>query len=808
MVEYQDLTPALKQFLDIKKNYPKSILLFRMGDFYECFFEDAKVVAETLNITLTKRGAKSKVPLAGIPYHALNPYLKKLINAGKTVTIIEQIEDPKLVKGRLVKRDVVRTVTPGTIFEDDFLDSKTNNYLLSIFKSNIIGLSFVDISTGEFFVLETDLENIYSDLAKINPAEIIYPDSFDESLLESLKRISNATFNEQPFIYYNYDFGKEKIKDIFNVLSLNSFGLENKFEIVSSIGALLQYLEYTQKSKSKHFKNIKFFEKEKYLSLDIHTIKNLELIKNYDSETKNTLLSVLDFTKTAMGSRLLKKNILSPLKSKEDIEYSLNVVENILTKNLHFNLESFLSGICDLERLASKINYNSANPRDLIALKQTIFQLIPLNDFLKENLENLSYDVSNELKNFSELIDLSINEEYSGNYKEGNFIKNGFSEDLDELLNIKQNSKQILLDLEASEREKTGIKTLRIGYNKLFGFFFEVPKSQADNLPNYFVRKQTLANNERLITEDLKNLENKVLGSEEKARILELELFLKLVEESKLILEEVYSLAKIISEIDFYNSLALCAFKNNYIKPKIIEENKIFIKNGRHPILEQIIKERFIPNDLHLNSEENTLIITGANMSGKSSYLRQNALIILMAQIGSYIPAEYAEIKPVDKIFTRIGASDNLSLGLSTFMVEMIETANILNNATENSFIILDEIGRGTSTYDGISIAWSVLEYIHNKLNAKTLFATHYHELTQLENDFKGIKNYNFSAKEIDNQIIFLRKIEKGSINKSFGIEVAKLAGLPQSVIEKAKEIEKKLETKFITQETKQKTLF
>lgn len=808
MVEHSDLTPALKQFLDIKKNYPKSVLLFRMGDFYECFFEDAKIVSETLNITLTKRGTKSKVPLAGIPFHALNPYLKKLINAGKTVTIIEQMEDPKLAKGRIVKRDVVRTITPGTIFEDDFLDSKTNNYLLSIFKTNIIGLSFVDVSTGEFFVLESDLENIFSDISKINPAEIIYPDSFDETLLDSLKRITNATFNEQAFIYYNYDFGQEKIKEIFNVLSLNSFGLEKKFEIVSSIGALLQYLEYNQKAKSKHFKKIKFFEKERYLSLDIHTIKNLELIKNYDSENKNTLLSVLDFTKTSMGSRLLKKNTLSPLKSKDDIEYRQQFIEQIINKNLAFSLEDFLRNVCDLERLASKINYNSANPRDLIALKQTIFQLIPLKEFLDENLNNLSYTLSNDLINFSELIDFAINEEFVGNYKDGNFIKKGFSQDLDELLNIKQNTKQILLDLELSEKEKTGVKTLRIGYNKIFGFFFEVPKSQADNLPNYFVRKQILANNERLITEDLKNLENKILGSEEKARILELELFSKLIEESKNILEEVYLLAKKISEIDFYNSLALCAIKNNYCKPKIILENKIFIKNGRHPILEQIIKEKFVPNDLLLDDNENTLIITGANMSGKSSYLRQNALIILMAQIGSYIPAEYAEINPVDKIFTRIGASDNLSLGLSTFMVEMIETANILNNATENSFIILDEIGRGTSTYDGISIAWSVLEYIHTKINAKTLFATHYHELTQLENEFKGITNYNFGAKEIDNQIVFLRKIEKGSINKSFGIEVANLAGLPKMVIEKAKEIEKKLENKLIVKETMQKTLF
>lgn len=645
-------------------------------------------------------------------------------------------------------------------------------------------------------------------MAKINPAEIIYPDSFDEILIDSLKRVSNATFNEQPFIYYNYDFGQEKIKEIFNILSLNSFGLENKFELVSSIGALLQYLEYTQKAKSKHFKKIKFFEKEKYLSLDIHTIKNLELIKNYDSENKNTLLSVLDFTKTSMGSRLLKKNILSPLKSKEDIEYRQQFIELIINKNLNYNLEEFLRNICDLERLASKINYNSANPRDLIALKQTIFQLIPLKEFLDENLNNLSYKLSTDLINFSELVDSAINEEFVGNYKEGNFIKNGFSQDLDELLNIKQNTKQILLDLELSEKEKTGIKTLKIGYNKIFGFFFEVPKSQADNLPNYFVRKQTLANNERLITEDLKNLENKILGSEEKARILELELFSKLVEESKIILDEVYNLAKKIAELDFYNSLAFCALKNNYCKPKIITENKIFIKNGRHPVLEQIIKEKFVPNDLLLDTEENTLIITGANMSGKSSYLRQNALIILMAQIGSYIPAEFAEINPVDKIFTRIGASDNLSLGLSTFMVEMIETANILNNATENSFIILDEIGRGTSTYDGISIAWSVLEYIHNKINAKTLFATHYHELTQLENEFKNIKNYNFGAKEIDNQIVFLRKIEKGSINKSFGIEVANLAGLPKSVIEKAKEIEKKLENKLILKETLQKTLF
>lgn len=794
----EELTPALKQFLNIKKDYPKSILLFRMGDFYECFFEDAKTVSETLNITLTKRGTKAQVPLAGIPYHALNTYLKKLINAGKTVTIIEQVEDPKLAKGRIVKREVVRTVTPGTIIDDIFLDSKTNNYLLSLFKSDKIGVCFLDISTGEFFVFSSDDNSILTDLMKINPSEILIPDSFDSNLQDTISKLFSATITEQPFIYFSKDYGEEKIKDVFKILSLNTFDLQNNPEIISCVGALLHYIEHTQKTKLKNVLKIKFFNKEKYLMLDAHTIKNLDLLQNSEGNNKNTLLNIIDFTKTAMGSRLMKKNLVLPLKQKEDIEYRLNIINSILNLNCQFNISDYLSKIGDIERITSKIIYSNASPRDLIALKQSIFDCLPLQNYIKElDICGLDINVDTKLIEFANLINSAIIDECPANFKEGNFIKKGFNKDLDELLNIKSNLKDILLEMETKEKEKTGIKTLRIGYNKIFGFFFELPKSQSNELPAYFVRKQTLANNERVITEELKLLENNVLGSEEKARNLELELFTKITEDSKELAIYFYDLAREISELDFFNSLAICAVNNNYSKPEINNEKKLFIKNGRHPIIEKIEQEKFIANDLYMdNNSENILIITGPNMAGKSTYLRQNALIILLAHLGSYVPCDSSNICTFDRLFTRIGASDNLALGLSTFMVEMVETANILNNATDDSFIILDEIGRGTSTYDGMSIASSILEYLYTKVRAKTLFATHYHQLMQLESNYKGIKNYHISAKEVDGNLIFLRKIESGPLDKSYGISVAKLAGLPEEVISRAKEIEYYLDKK------------
>lgn len=789
-----ELTPALKQFLEIKKQYPKSILFFRMGDFYECFFEDAKITSEILNITLTKRGKTSKIPLAGIPYHALNTYLKKMVNAGKTVTIIEQIEDPKLAKGRIVKRDVVRTVTPGTIFEDDFLDSKTNNYLLSLFKNKNIGYSFLDLSTGQFYVGKTNDNNLIADLTKINPVEILIPDSFDLSIKDTIFKIFNVQINEQPFIYYNKSFGEEKIKEHFNVISLKSFGIEQEEEIISSVGALLQYIEYTQKSKLKNVSKISFFDNSKYMGLDIHTIKNLELVLNLENTKQNTLMSVLDYCKTPMGGRLLKKNILLPLTDQLEINKRLNILEKIINDTHYVFLEEQLSKIIDLERLSSKIMYNLANPRDLLTLKYSLLAIKPLQEYVNNNLEDLQFDFSEKLLTLCDLLDSAIIEDCPTNYKENNFIKKSFSNELDELLNIKTNFKNILINIELKEKEKTGIKTLRIGYNKIFGFYFEIPKSQINELPNYFIRKQTLANNERVITEELKNLENSVLGAEEKAKNLELEIFNKIILEVKENISEIYYLAQKIAEIDFYNSLAIVSSKYHYVKPNLIKEDKITIQKGRHPVLERINQEKFISNDLFISAKDRTHIITGPNMAGKSTYMRQNALILIMAQMGSFVPCEYMEFKPIDKLFTRIGANDNLALGLSTFMVEMIETANILNNCTKNSFILLDEIGRGTSTYDGMSIAWAVLEYIHNKIASKTLFATHYHQLTDLENKYDGIVNYHISAKEIDGNIIFLRKLELGPISKSYGIEVAKLAGLPQEVINNAKEIEKTLD--------------
>jgi len=795
-----DLTPAMQQYVKIKREYPKSLLLFRMGDFYESFFEDAKEISSILNITLTKRGTKHAVPLAGIPYHALETYLNKLVKAGKTVTIIEQMEDPKLAKGRLVKRDVLRTITPGTVIEGTFLDAKTNNYILSIYFGKKIGIAFTDVSTGEFKVFETRDDELLNDIVKINPSEILVLDDLNNNLFDTIKRVVKSTITEQPIIYFNKTFGEEEIKEHFNVLSLSAFDLENKDEIICATGCLLNYLKYTQKTRLKHINKIQYFNNKDFMSFDIHTIKNLELVENLQGGKTNTLLETIDFTQTAMGARLLKKNLLLPLLRKGEIEKRQNTVEFILKKEQFVDLENNLRGFPDLERIIARIMYGTSTPRELNALRDSILKSRALFDYtnlLKQ--EELTFETKQEILDLANTISTAIVEDPPAMFKEGGFIRKGFNSELDELLNLKSNSKQILLQIEQKEKERTGIKTLRVGYNKVFGYFIEIPKSQHQSAPNDYIRKQTLANNERYITEELKQLEDKILGAEEKTKALELELFNALVETIKTYFNEIDAIAKAVANIDFYNSLATCAHKRNYSKPELTETGTLNIVDGRHPVVELIEQEKYIKNDLEMDTEKNNVIIlTGPNMSGKSTYLRQNALIILLAHLGSYVPARSAKIPITDRIFTRIGAHDNLALGLSTFMVEMIETANILNNATERSFIILDEVGRGTSTYDGLSIAWAVLEYIYTKIGAKTLFATHYHQITDLEYKYSGIKNYYITAKELDNNIIFLRKVVKGSIDRSYGIAVAKLAGLPQEVIDNALQIEKELENNKI----------
>jgi DNA mismatch repair protein MutS len=578
------------------------------------------------------------------------------------------------------------------------------------------------------------------------------------------------------------------------------FDIENKDEIICASGCLLNYLKFTQKSRLKHINKIQCFNNKDFMSLDIHTIKNLELVESMSGNNLHTVLSTIDFSKTPMGARLLKKNLLLPLMQKLEIEKRLNTIDFILTNNITVDLESLLLNYPDLERILSKIMYGNATPRELIALKESIVKGKQIYDYtLNFDKLEIRLNFSDDLISLMNTIEESVVNEPPTLYKEGGFIKKGFNSELDELIDLRYNSKKILLEIEQKEREKTNIKTLKVGFNKVFGYFIEIPKSQHEFVPKDYIRKQTLANNERYITEELKLLEDKILSAEEKSKILELEIFDSIINITKSFFESLDVFAKSVAKIDFYNSLAVCAVKRNYIKPTIVETDLLKIINGWHPVVEQIEQEKFIRNDICMDAEQNNVIIlTGPNMAGKSTYLRQNALVILLAHIGSYVPAESAVIPLTDKIFTRIGAHDNLSLGLSTFMVEMIETANILNNSTKKSFIILDEVGRGTSTYDGLSIAWAVLEYIYTKIGAKTLFATHYHQMTDLEYKYSGIKNYYISAKEFDNNLIFLRKVLPGSIDKSYGIAVAKLAGLPQEVINNALQIEKELENNKI----------
>jgi len=789
-----DLTPAMKQFVKVKREYPTSLLLFRMGDFYETFFDDAKTASKVLNITLTKRGAQG-VPLAGIPYHALDNYLAKLVRAGHTVTIVEQMEDPKLAKGRLVKRDVLRTITPGTILNGDFLDAKTNNYIVSIYFSQKIGLALSDVSTGEFKVTELeDLDGLVHELIKIHPAEVLIPDNTSDKIITRIKKIIPTTITPFSFVFFSRDFGDEEIKSHFNVFNLDGFEISNKDHLIAPIGALLYYFKITQKSKIHHIKTIKKYSLSDYMYLDTQTIQNLELVENnFDKTRKNTLLDILDKTNTAMGARKLRRELIRPLLDKNKIENRLDKVSKIIASLLYFDLSDLLKQIPDIERILAKVSMNTANARDLIGLKNAIFVLPKLKN-LCDKIEDFNFELEQDILEIGKLIEQGIVDEPPLLLREGGIIKRGFNQSLDELRDIRDNINDKILKIEQEEKERTGIKSLKIKYNKVFGYFIELPKSN-EKVPETYIRKQTLVNAERYITSELKALEDTFLSSEEKIKTLEYDLFLKTVETINEKIVKLYDLSKEVEELDFYNSLATVAEKNGYVRPKISENYGLNILNGRHPVIEKIDDCEFVKNSLTLDkTEQNIIILTGPNMAGKSTYLRQNALIILMAQAGSYVPAESANIGVTDRIFTRIGARDNLALGQSTFMVEMNEVANILNNATENSFIILDEVGRGTSTFDGLSIAWSVVEYIYNNIKAKTLFATHYYQITELENKFAGIKNHHISVKEHNGDIIFLRKILRGSIDKSYGIEVAKLAGIPKEVIARAKEIESQLE--------------
>ena len=800
----QKLSPMMQHYMAVKQQYQDCFLFYRLGDFYEMFFDDAIEGSKILELTLTGRdcGLEDRAPMCGVPYHSVDTYIQKMIKAGHKVAICEQMEDPALAKG-LVERSVVRVITPGTVIEDKILESDKNNYLVAIYYGkNGIGYAFSDISVGSFSACEiygsqmdTDL---FDELNRLNPTEIIANETLFENTFLT-KRIQSAFYLEKlPDIRFNPNQCAERLQSHFRVNGLSGFGMEGKPLAIGAAGALLQYLEDTQKNSLPHIHSIRYLNRSGFMQLDVATRLNLELTEplRYDGDRKKTLLYLLDATKTRMGARKLRTWIDCPLQSKEAIESRLDAVDTFYRDmRTRKSLREYLDSVYDIERLTSKIAYGTINPRDCIALAESLRQIIPITMLLSGiPAASIDHIVRNldAMDDIVALIDDAIDPNPPALMKDGGYIKPGYSAEVDELRSISTDSKKWLEELVARERESTGIKTLRVGYNRVFGYYLEVTKSFVSQVPYYYERRQTLTNAERYITPELKQLEEKILGASDRLIVLESELFGKIRETLLSTTDRLQQDASLLAELDVYQSLAEIAVSNRYVRPTVADTPILHIVNGRHPIVEKTLKGDFIPNDVTMDTDDNRLlIVTGPNMAGKSTYMRQIALIALMMHIGSFVPADSAEIGIIDRIFTRIGASDSLASGQSTFMVEMSEMANIVNNATKDSLLILDEIGRGTSTFDGLSIAWSVLEYIANPVlcGAKTLFATHYHELSELEGKLQGVVNYRITVKEIGDDILFLRKIVRGSADKSFGIQVAKLAGLPETVIDRAKEI-------------------
>ncbi|MCX7987870.1 MAG: DNA mismatch repair protein MutS [Thermodesulfovibrio sp.] len=798
-ISQEELTPLMRQYFKIKENYKDAIVFFRLGDFYEMFGEDAVLASKILGITLTSRD-KSKenpVPMCGIPYFSSDSYIEKLIREGYKVAICEQIGDPRSSKG-IVEREVVRVLTPGTYLPEGV---KENIYIMSLYPSKgKTGIALADITTGQFFLYETD-KDITDEIERFEPREILLPLSLEDTLRFEAFRY-NKTFIED--WKFDYLLAYRSLLEHFKVASLRSFGAEELTNAISAGGALLKYLEANKQQRE--FKELKVLNLSEFMLLDSATKKNLEIFSSLDGSFEGSLIWVLDETLTPMGTRFLRNAIACPLINISEIKKRLDGVEAFYRDYiLREKVEKALKNLPDIERLALKIRAQTINPKELSSLYNGIKRIPELKEALKDVSEILK-SLSNSLYDLNEIVlklESALIENPPNVTNEGGIFRDGYNSDVDELRILSRESRKYIISMEAEERKKTGINSLKIGYNRVFGYYIEVTKPNLHLVPSHYIRKQTLANAERFITEDLKELELKLMSAEEKLKKLEQELFTELIISLLSFVEKILKNAEIIAFIDFLLSLAKAASKYNYIKPEINDGDIIDIKEGRHPVIERLIQlgklyeGRFIPNDLLIGTDEQKIIIlTGPNMAGKSTYMRQNALIVLMAQIGSFVPAKYAKIGVVDRIFTRIGASDFLAKGQSTFMVEMIETANILNNATTKSFIILDEVGRGTSTFDGISIAWAVLEYIAEKIKARTLFATHYHELTDLAFSFDSIKNYTVVVKEWGDEIIFLRKIQEGGADKSYGIQVARLAGLPSEILNRAKEILHRLEKK------------
>ena len=812
-----ELTPMMKQYMQTKEEYKDCILFYRLGDFYEMFFDDALTASKELEITLTGKncGLEERAPMCGIPYHAVDSYLNRLVSKGYKVAICEQVEDPKTAKG-IVKREVIRVVTPGTNLDTQGLDETKNNYIMCIvYMADRYGLSVADVTTGEYLVTELDSQTkLMDELYKFMPSEIVCNEAFYMSGLDldDLKnRLHMAIYSLEAW-YFDDALCRETLQEHFKVASLEGIGLSDYECGMIASGALLKYLEETQKNSLSHMSRLTRYATGNYMVLDSATRRNLELVETLrEKQKRGSFLWVLDKTKTAMGARTLRKYVEQPLIDKESIVKRLDAVAELKDNAIcREEIREYLNPVYDLERLVGKITYQSANPRDLIAFQSSLSMLPSVKCILKDMESDLLKEIYEELDPLEELCDLvgrAIQEEPPLAMKEGVIIKDGYNEEVDRLRKAKSEGKNWLADLETKEREKTGIKNLRIRYNKVFGYYLEVTNSFKDLVPDYYTRKQTLANAERYIIPELKELEDTILGAEDKLCALEYELYCEVRNTIAAELTRIQRTAKAVAKLDVIASLALVAERNNYVRPKINEKGVIDIRDGRHPVVEKMIpNDMFIANDTYLDDKKQRIsIITGPNMAGKSTYMRQAALIVLMAQLGSFVPASSANIGLVDRIFTRVGASDDLASGQSTFMVEMNEVANILRNATSKSLLILDEIGRGTSTFDGLSIAWAVVEYISNSklLGAKTLFATHYHELTELEGKISNVNNYCIAVKEKGDDIVFLRKIVKGGADKSYGIQVAKLAGVPDPVINRAKEIVEELVTADITGKVK-----
>lgn len=790
-------TPLMKQYNAIKAKYPGALLLFRVGDFYETFADDAVTASKVLDIILTKRsnGSASEVALAGFPHHSLDSYLPRLVRAGHRVAICDQLEDPKTVKG-IVKRGVTELVTPGLSMNDNVLEQKRNNYLASIhYTKDGVGIAFLDLSTGEFFVTEGDKPYLDKMIQGFQPAEIIYSkaerDHYDAAFGDHYNDLALDDW------IYTYDFGYEKLIHHFKTNSLKGFGIEELSNAIIAAGAILHYLDATEHKEVGHITSISRLEEDKYMWLDKFTVRNLELVQSNQPDG-TALIDILDQVVTAMGSRLLRRWLVLPLKNREQIEGRLNTVEALLDEEaLLEKIVEQLKQMADLERLISKVATARINPREMLQLKKSLKSIAPILEALRGSETKVFHRIADQL-NLCETLTNEIDEKLKDDapmlVNQGGLIQDGINAELDELRKISHSGKDYLLQIKEREMEKTGISSLKIAYNKVFGYYLEVTNSHKDKVPPEWIRKQTLVNAERYITDELKTYEEKILNAEDRILVIETRLYNELVAHASEFINPVQQNAQVLATLDCLSNFASLAKQNHYVKPSLSNESVLDIKQGRHPVIEKSLPhgESYVPNDVYLDSEsQQVIIITGPNMAGKSALLRQTALIALMAQVGCFVPAGYAKVGIVDKIFTRVGASDNLSRGESTFMVEMTETASILNNLSENSLVIMDEIGRGTSTYDGISIAWSIVEHLHNhpKYKAKTLFATHYHELNDLAKEMPRVKNFNVSVKELENKVVFLRKLVEGGSEHSFGIHVAQMAGMPNEVVIRSNEI-------------------